>query len=128
MCKLFTSADPQLYTCRVRSIRLHGVATSIRLENIYWQILDEIGGRDGMTVPQLVSRLYDELSAAGTLGDHANFTSFLRVTCSRYQQLQVDGLISSQTDTAIGTLDADAILLSERQLQSKKRTPAPVLN
>lgn len=27
MCQVFISADPALYTCRARSVRLHGVAT-----------------------------------------------------------------------------------------------------
>ena len=44
MCQIFTSADPELYASRARSIRLHGVATSLRLENVYWQALEEIEG------------------------------------------------------------------------------------
>ena len=39
MCQVFISADPQLYAHRARSVRLHGVATSIRLENLFWQVL-----------------------------------------------------------------------------------------
>ncbi len=35
MCQIFTTADPELYACRSRSIRLRGVATSVRLGNIY---------------------------------------------------------------------------------------------
>jgi predicted DNA-binding ribbon-helix-helix protein len=61
MCQIFINADPELYATRSRSIRLHGVATSLRLENLFWQVLEEIGERDGLSVPQLVGRLYDEL-------------------------------------------------------------------
>jgi predicted DNA-binding ribbon-helix-helix protein len=74
MCQIFINADPELYASRSRSIRLHGVATSLRLENLFWHVLEEIGERDGLSVPQLVGRLYDELSASGRLDEHANFT------------------------------------------------------
>ena len=37
MCKIFVSADPQTYESRTRSVRLHGVVTSIRLEHLYWR-------------------------------------------------------------------------------------------
>ncbi|MDZ4356075.1 MAG: ribbon-helix-helix domain-containing protein, partial [Variovorax sp.] len=59
MCEVFISADPQSYDARTRSVRLHGVVTSIRLENLFWQVLEEIAQRDGMAVVQLIERLYD---------------------------------------------------------------------
>lgn len=124
MCQIFTSAAPDLYASRARAIRLRGVATSLRLENIYWQALEEIGARDGLSVPQLVSRLHDELEQAGTLGDRANFTSFLRVTCIRYLQLQLQGLIPASAEVPIRTLDAATVLAGERRhaqaLQDKR--------
>jgi predicted DNA-binding ribbon-helix-helix protein len=40
MCQVFISADPALYESRARSVRLHGVATSIKLENLFWRVLD----------------------------------------------------------------------------------------
>jgi predicted DNA-binding ribbon-helix-helix protein len=61
MCQIFINADPDLYATRSRSIRLHGVATSLRLENLFWQVLEEIGERDASACPQLLGRLYDEL-------------------------------------------------------------------
>ena len=79
MCQVFISADPTLYDSRARSLRLHGVATSIKLENLFWQVLEEIARRDGMGVPQLCARLYDELVAER--GEVDNFASFLRVCC-----------------------------------------------
>ena len=45
MCEIFISADPDSYASRTRSVRLHGVVTSIRLENLYWNVLAEIGQR-----------------------------------------------------------------------------------
>ncbi|MDH1767765.1 ribbon-helix-helix domain-containing protein [Comamonas aquatica] len=91
MCQVFISADPQLYAHRARSLRLHGVATSIRLENLFWQVLEEIASRDGYSVPQLCTKLYDELLAERGAID--NFASFLRVCCTRYLALQLSGEI-----------------------------------
>jgi len=85
MCEVFISADPQSYESRTRSVRLHGVVTSIRLENLFWQVLEEIARRDGMGVVQLIEKLYDELvSARGEVG---NFASFLRVSALRYEAM-----------------------------------------
>jgi predicted DNA-binding ribbon-helix-helix protein len=112
MCKIFISADPDLYHCRSRSIRLSGFNTSIRLENQFWQVLEEIGLRDGLSLVQLITRLYDELAAAG--GDCANFSSFLRVSCMRYLSLQVSGYIPADTEVPIRSLDADWVLAGEK--------------
>jgi predicted DNA-binding ribbon-helix-helix protein len=114
MCKIFVTTDPDLYRSRSRSLRLHGVATSIRLENLFWQVLTEIGERDGMSVAQLIARLYDELHESG--GDCANFTSFLRVCCGRYLSLQLIGRIPADTNVPIRTLDADWVLEGERAI------------
>ena len=54
MCKIFISADPSSYESRTRSVRLHGVVTSIRLENLHWTVLEAIAGRDDMAVAQLI--------------------------------------------------------------------------
>lgn len=110
MCQIFISADPALYATRSRSIRLHGVATSLRLENLFWQVLEEIGERDGLSVPQLVGRLYDELLASGRLDDATNFSSLLRVSCMRYQQLQLAGRIPTDVRTPIRSLDPAWVL------------------
>ena len=121
MCKIFISANPELYRCRSRSLRLSGVATSIRLENLFWQVLEEIGIRDGLSVAQLITRLYDELADSG--GDCANFSSFLRVSCLRYLALQVSGRIPADTEVPIRSLDANWVLAGETASRSlgKKR-------
>ena len=100
MCEIFVKADPMLYESRARSIRLHGVVTSIRLENLYWQALNEIGARDHMSTSQLITKLYDEL--VEYRGEIDNFASFLRVCCLRYMALMVDGDISSDKRVPIG--------------------------
>ncbi|MFO7310359.1 MAG: ribbon-helix-helix domain-containing protein, partial [Pseudomonadota bacterium] len=89
MCRLFVNADPQLWETRLRSVRLNGFSTSVRLENLYWHVLEEIAARDGMSVSQLLGRLYEELLE--TRGEVENFASFLRVCCGRYLMLQLAG-------------------------------------
>jgi predicted DNA-binding ribbon-helix-helix protein len=118
MCQIFIGADPDLYRTRSRSLRLHGVATSIRLEILFWNILEEVGARDGMSVGQLIARLYDELAAAG--GDCANFTSFLRVSCGRYLALQVSGSIPADRSIPIRSLDAASVLAAEASASQPK--------
>ncbi len=108
MCKIFINADVALYTTRSRSLRLHGVSTSIRLENMFWDVLEEIGSRDGMTTNQLITKLYDELTERGV--DMANFSSFLRVSCVRYLSLQLAGRIPTDCAVPIRSLNADWVL------------------
>lgn len=120
MCQIFIGADPDLYRTRSRSLRLHGVATSIRLEILFWNILGEIGARDGMTVGRLITRLYDELAAAG--GDCANFTSFLRVSCGRYLALLAAGSIPADHDIPIRSLDAARVLADEASFRRLRQS------
>ncbi|MGP0061700.1 MAG: ribbon-helix-helix domain-containing protein [Beijerinckiaceae bacterium] len=113
MCEIFISADPKLYETRTRSLRLHGVSTSLRLENLFWTILTEIGARDSMTLNQLITKLYDELTEAGF--EKANFASFLRVCCARYLSLQRDGRIPIDRKVPIRSLDPAFVLAEERR-------------
>ena len=108
MCKIFISADPASYESRTRSVRLHGVVTSLRLENLHWAVLEEIAARDGMTVAQLIEKLYDELvTERGAVG---NFSSFLRVCALRYENLSAQGLIPRDAAKPRRALDADRVL------------------
>lgn len=108
MCKLFIKADPNLWVSSTHSLRIDGMVTSVRLENGFWTVLEEIAHRDGMNVPQLVTRLYHESIDEGH--DLGNFTSFLRVCAMRYLALQLSGDIPARHDVSIASLDADAIL------------------
>lgn len=114
MCRVFIGADPELYASRTRSIRLGGVATSLRLENLFWEVLEEIGRRDGLSVPQLVTRLHDELTENGVAPAGTNFASFLRVSCARYLELQLNGRIPADGTIPIRSLDADWVLAGDR--------------
>ncbi|AKQ54887.1 ribbon-helix-helix domain-containing protein [Bordetella hinzii] len=107
MCEIFIRANAQSYATESRSLRLHGVATSVRLEKLFWDVLQELAERDGLRVTQLIERLYDELMAYR--GEAANFTSFLRVCCLRYQMLQVEGRIPRDARVPIRSLDAAAV-------------------
>ena len=108
MCEIFISADPASYESRTRSVRLHGVVTSIRLEHLYWDVLEEIAKRDGMSVVHLIEKLYDELVAAR--GGVGNFTSFLRVSALRYEALVAQGRIPADLRVPIRSLDAGEVL------------------
>jgi len=112
MCKIFVHADPAFYDSSSRSLRLHGVVTSIRLENLFWHVLGEIGRRDGMAVNQLITKLYDEIIEVR--GEVQNFTSFLRVCCLRYLSLRISGAIPGDVSVPIWSLDANAVLAGER--------------
>ena len=108
MCEIFISADPASYESRTRSVRLHGVVTSIRLEHLYWEVLEEIARRDGMSVVHLIEKLYDELVAAR--GGVGNFASFLRVSALRYEALVARGRIPADIGVPIRSLDAKTVL------------------
>ncbi len=125
MCQVFISADPDLYAYRVRSVRLHGVATSIRLENLFWNVLADIAVRDGMRVPQLCTKLYDEL--VHERGEVDNFASFLRVCCGRYLALQLSGGIPQDTTIPISSLNAQRVLAHERSVVPAARVPLELI-
>jgi len=82
MCRLFKTQDPTTYESETRPIRLHGHATSIRLEAAFWDILEEIAAREGMPLARFCAILHDEVMQQQ--GGVANFASFLRVTCLHY--------------------------------------------
>ncbi|QEW07101.1 ribbon-helix-helix domain-containing protein [Nitrincola iocasae] len=113
MCRLFIKGDPGLWKSCTHSLRIDGMVTSVRMENYFWKLLEEIAQRDGMQTPQLITRLYHESIDAGH--DLGNFTSFLRVCVLRYLALQIQGDIPVNTDIPIGSLDAEQILLQEQQ-------------
>ena len=93
MCKLFINADPELWVSKTHSLRIDGMVTSVRMENAFWHVLAELAERDGMNLPQMITRLYHESIDAGH--DLGNFTSFL-------------------TRVPIASLNADRILTGKR--------------
>jgi predicted DNA-binding ribbon-helix-helix protein len=49
MCEYFVKADPIQYEQRTRSVRIRGMLTSIRLENMVWDVLAEMAEDEGNT-------------------------------------------------------------------------------
>lgn len=88
MCEFFVKADPILYESRSRTVRIHGVLTSIRLENAVWDTLSEMAQAEGCTTNHLIATFHDEILAHR--GEVPNFASFLRVTAMRYLRRKLD--------------------------------------
>jgi predicted DNA-binding ribbon-helix-helix protein len=119
MCQLFIKADSSLWSSKTKSLRIQGVVTSIRLEVFFWYILEELSFRDQMTVNQMITKLYlESLDADHDIG---NFTSFLRVCCSRYLSLIADGDLSREAKLSLEKVDANNIIEQER-LRKKQRS------
>ena len=79
MCHLFASQCPDSYAFETRSIRLNGQSTSLRLEKVFWDILEDIAAAEEMTVPRFISTLHREILLLR--GEVPNFTSHLRCIC-----------------------------------------------
>ena len=82
MCRVYAEQDPESYRVVTRSIRLSGYCTSIRLEAMFWSILDDIAAGQGLSTPRFISTLYDEVTELR--GEVGNFASLLRVTCTGF--------------------------------------------
>lgn len=120
MCQLFINADDSLWRSKTKSLRIQGVVTSIRLEVFFWDILAELSFRDQMTVNQLITKLYlESLDADHDIG---NFTSFLRVCCSRYLSLIADGDLSRETELPLEKVDAKHLIERETLRQKQRST------
>ena len=70
------------YELRTRSIRIHGVVTSVGLENFCWEILSRIASQHALTANQQVVKLHDDY-AGGRTGA-VSFSSFLRIYCMQF--------------------------------------------
>ena len=82
MCEYFVKADPIQYEQRSRTVRIKNVLTSIRLENMVWDILAEMAEEEGCTTNALIAKFHHEILAHRS--EVPNFASFLRVTSMRY--------------------------------------------
>jgi len=101
MCEFYTQADPASYESRSHSIRIAGVITSIRLENLFWQTLAELAAEYGVSTNQLIGKLYADVQKHR--GEMTNFASFLRVTCHRYQALKASAAFEANTATGFSS-------------------------
>lgn len=88
MCRVFAGQDPDSYASKTRRLRLNGQSTSIRLEKAFWDILDEIAERDGVSTPTFISTLHSEVLQLR--GEPSNFTSLLRCACLKFIETAED--------------------------------------
>lgn len=82
MCQIFAGQAPERYAGETRSVRLGGHVTSVRLENAYWDILEEVAQAQGMTLGKFLTTLHDEV--LDLRGEVNNFASLLRCACLTY--------------------------------------------
>lgn len=85
MCEVFAGQDQERYASTTRRLRMNGQSTSIRLENAFWETLDEIAARDGVSTPSFISTLHSEVLERN--GEPSNFTSLLRCACLKFMEL-----------------------------------------
>lgn len=121
MCELYVKADPIQYEPRSRSVRIHGVVTSIRLENLFWDILADMAADEGTTTNHLIATFHDEILAHR--GEVANFASFLRVTCLRFLQRRYEtgAQVTTLRPAAVERAGRDAPIVALDQLRSARQ-------
>ncbi|ALN75512.1 ribbon-helix-helix domain-containing protein [Aureimonas sp. AU20] len=124
MCRLFVGASADLWESQTRSIRMDGMVTSVRLEKMFWTVLEEIAEKDDLNIPQLLHQLYNESIDEGH--DLGNFTSFLRVCCLRFLNLQLQGLIPRGTGETRAAEDILALEAEANRRREMKRAAVPV--
>lgn len=66
-----------------RGFRIHGHSTTIRLERVFWTVLEDMSDRMGITLPQLVGQIHDQCLVA----NDKNISSCLRVICMKYMNI-----------------------------------------
>jgi predicted DNA-binding ribbon-helix-helix protein len=127
MCEYFVKADPIQYEQRSRTVRIRNVLTSLRLENMVWDILAEMAEEEGCTTNALISKFHDEILAHR--GEVPNFASFLRVTSMRYLRRCMLALERAQTQAQTPTVPAPAlaVISNTNRLQAFEPAPKPLL-
>ena len=68
MCQVFANQAPERYSSTTRRLWLNGQSTSIRLENAFWEVIDQITENDGVTKKRS--------KVAPHVGDLETFTSY----------------------------------------------------
>lgn len=130
MCEFFVKADPIQYEQRARTLRIHGVLTSLRLENMVWDVLAEMAEAEGRTTNALISLFHDEILLHR--GEVPNFASFLRVTCMRYLRRAATAAVraadaAGEANAAVVAVTADPVALATLagSLQRPASDPGP---
>jgi len=92
MCQLFANQNPANYNYVSRSVRLEGQVTSIRLEGLYWAILDDLAQSQGSSLSGFIAKLYREVTELHEAPQ--NFTSLLRSACLIYMDSRLADRLS----------------------------------
>lgn len=66
-----------------RGFRIHGHSTTIRLERVFWTVLEDMAERTAVPLPQLIGRIHDQCLVA----NDKNIASCLRVICMKYMNI-----------------------------------------
>ncbi|WP_108447191.1 ribbon-helix-helix domain-containing protein [Halomonas denitrificans] len=88
MCHVYASTDPRRYECVTRSLRVQGSVTSVRLEQEFWEILDQMAQDQQLSTSRFISELYMEVLA--TKGAVPNLASMLRVACAVHLHIRAE--------------------------------------
>ena len=99
MCRLFAHQPQHDYESQTRSLRIGGHSTSIRLEMAFWDTLEEIAAKEGMSLAKFVTTLYAEV--LDHHGEVKNFASLLRCSCLIYRAKATTALPDFRAAAAI---------------------------
>jgi predicted DNA-binding ribbon-helix-helix protein len=95
MCRLFAHQDPSNYAFETRSLRIGGHSTSVRLETLFWTMLEEMAQSEGMSLAKFLTKLSDEVLELH--GNAHNFASLLRCSCLLYLKKAPQPMVSPVT-------------------------------
>jgi len=95
MCQLFARQDPSNYEFETRSLRIGGHSTSVRLETLFWTILEEMAASEGMSLGKFITKLSDEVLEL--YGNAHNFASLLRCSCLIYLRTMPQAVVERDT-------------------------------
>lgn len=70
----------QDFTPEKRGVRIHGHSTTVRLEQAFWSVIEDMANELDITVPDLINRVHDQCLVA----NEKNLASCLRVICIKY--------------------------------------------
>lgn len=82
MCKIFSGQDPDNFVPVTRHVRLNKQSTSICMESLFWEVLDDLATSQGFSTANFLSTLHTEVLLEK--GEVKNFTSLIRCTCMIY--------------------------------------------
>src|ERR1044072_5192004 len=83
MCHLFAHQPQRAYEAPNRSLRMGRHCSSIRLAMSFWDTLEEIAAKEGMSLAKFLTTLHDEV--LDHHGEVKNFASLLRCSCLIYR-------------------------------------------